>query len=87
MLKKIILLSWVFLTLLAPPTFANVCCPDDPDYDYFICTNFEADPGNVLPTPCGSALATVPIDGGVSIFVGIAAAYGASRLRKKRKKS
>ncbi len=87
MLKKIIPLIFVLLAVSVAPTFADVCCGDDPDYDYFICTNFEANPGNVLPSPCGSALATVPIDGGLSLFAGLAAAYGASRLRKKRKKS
>ena len=84
MLKKLFLLVWIFCALALTPAAADVCCGDDPDYDYFACTNFEANPENVLPSPCGSAIATVPIDGGISLFAGIAAAYGISRLRKKR---
>jgi hypothetical protein len=50
MLKKIMLLSLVFLTVFVAPAFAIPCCPDDADYDYDICSNFEVNPENVLPT-------------------------------------
>ena len=85
MLKFIKIL--VFLVLFFPlVSKADVCCPDDPDFNAGIC---NTNGGTVLATGCGGGgpapAAEIPIDGGVSIFAGLAAAYGASRLRKRKK--
>jgi hypothetical protein len=73
------------LVTLSLPALADECCPDDPDFDGANCT---LNGGTILPTGCGGGgpAATVPIDGGASIFAGIATIYGVRRLRKKRKK-
>ncbi len=81
-------LSTLFFALLLGVSIAqaDVCCPDDVmDFDAGACTGGG---GTVLAPGCGGGgpAATVPIDGGISIFAGLAAAYGTSRLRKKKKK-
>ena len=65
---------------------ADVCCPDDPDFDPGACTGGG---GSVLPPGCGAGgpgptPTQVPIDGGLTAFALGAAAFGIHRLRKKK---
>ncbi|TAG43164.1 MAG: hypothetical protein EAZ31_04860 [Cytophagia bacterium] len=84
MLKFIKLL--VFLVLFFPlVSKADVCCPDDPDFDGAACTGSG---GTVLATGCGGGgpAPEIPIDGGATAFAGLAVAYGINQLRKKKNK-
>lgn len=82
MLKFIKLL--VFLVLFFPlVSKADVCCPDDPDFNAGTC---NTNGGTVLATGCGGGgpAPEIPIDGGATAFAGLAVAYGINQLRKKK---
>jgi hypothetical protein len=69
------------LMISSTAVYADVCCPDDPDFDAAACT---AGGGSVLAPGCSTGGPAIPFDGGISAFAGLAMAYGASRLRRKK---
>jgi hypothetical protein len=77
MLKKFLVLP-ALLLVLTTTAYADVCNPDDPDFNQSICDG----PGSgTQDTPAGA-----PIDGGASILLASGAGIALKKLRDSRKK-
>ncbi len=81
MLKKSIFSLVIFFFFLSVSVVkADVCCPDDPDFNAGACTT------GVLAPGCGGGgpAPGIPLDGGVSAFALGAVLYGVRRMRRKK---
>ena len=88
-MRKLLFLTTFMLCLLVNIQLvrADVCCPDDPDFDAVACTGGG---GSVLPAGCGAGgpgptPTPVPIDGGLAAFALGAAAFSLHKIHKRKK--
>jgi len=78
-MKKVLITAFAVLAINA--AYANICNPNDPDYDIIQCAGLVSG-GNTNGAPAQPT--TVPLDGGVSLLIaaGIGVAYKAAKLKK-----